>query len=185
MKQMFLLFLLPMFLLSCNGVEKYRAPIEDVAEVWGQTTTELTNFSENLNSTIRSYNNEVAEHSLNDPRVKEIHGEEGFNQWMAVKMNYMEALKSYHPIQQGVANLMKEWGKKTETLTELTEGLAAENLEGDVMGKVQELQETASEAQTKLKEWKEEMPAATEEVQNAVDDWKAAYAEFKTEEEES
>lgn len=179
------LFLIPMFLFSCNSIEKYRAPIEEAAELWGETTKKVTDFSEKVNGTISDANNMTSQMMLDKEMVKEKgkDGEMAFEKVEALKTEYAEALKGFTPIQESLSSMMKTWGDHTQNLTNLTEGLAAGQLDGDVMTQVTELKETANNASETIDGLQEQFNSANDALQGVVNKWKETYGSMTSGEE--
>lgn len=177
MKKLTLLFFLPLLFTACNSIEKYRAPIDEVAKMWSETTKEVTTFSDLINSTISQANNATSEMTPSPEQLKEA-GEEVNDSFMGIKTEYMEALKAFTPIQNQLGDLMKNWGEKTSVLTGLTEGLAAGKLEGDIMSKVTDLKQTATDATESLSGMRDSFQGANSQLTSTVEKWKAMYAQI-------
>ena len=68
MKKLILLTL-PFFLFACNSVEKFKAPIEELATKWGETTNQVTEFANSLNGMMMDANSKLGEYSFSEEQM--------------------------------------------------------------------------------------------------------------------
>lgn len=152
MKKLFF-FALPLLLISCKGVEQYRAGIEELASNWGNTTTSITDFASSVSNDLSNYTKAVAGATLDDAVAMKLKPEQTAA-WDAAQKAILDALGAYTPFQSTVNDFIKTWTEKSADVTALTDGLANKKLSGDVAGKVAELGQFVTTANDNLNAWK-------------------------------
>ncbi len=152
MKKLFL-FALPLLLVSCKGVDQYRAGIEELASNWDTTTAAVTEFSGMLSTDLSNYTNSFAAMQPEEAALASLKPE----QKEAIETSrsaVMEALKAYPALQKNVTDFVATWTEKSAMLTSLKDGLAAGKIEGDVTGQLSELSGLVTTANENLESWK-------------------------------
>jgi hypothetical protein len=151
MKKLFL-FALPLLLISCKGVEQYRAGIEELSGNWDNTTKAVTDFSGMVSSDLTNYTKALAGVQLDEMTAKKLKPEQT-SAWTAAQKAVTDALGAYAPLQQNINDFVKTWSEKSADLTALKDGLAAGKIEGDVTAKLAELGGLVTTANDNLTAW--------------------------------
>ena len=137
MKKLFL-FALPLLLISCKGVEQYRAGIEELSGNWDNATKALTDFSGTVTTDMTNYQAALTSMNLDESVTKKLKPEQTAA-WDAAKKGVEDALGAYGPFQQKVNDFIKTWSEKSAEVTALKDGLAAGKIEGDVNANLADL----------------------------------------------
>lgn len=151
MKKLFL-FALPLLLISCKGVEQYRAGIEELSGNWDNTTKAVTDFSGMVSNDLTSYTQALAGVKLDDTVAKKLKPEQTAA-WEAAQKAVTDALGAYAPLQQTINDFATTWTEKSAAVTALKDGLAAGKIEGDVTAQLTELGALVTTANDNLKAW--------------------------------
>lgn len=151
MKKLFL-FALPLLLISCKGVEQYKAGIEELAGNWDNTTKAVTDFSGMVSSDLTNYTTAVAGMKLDDAVAKSLKPEQSAS-LEAAQQAVTDALGGYAPIQQSINDFVTMWTEKSASVTALKDGLAAGKIEGDVTAQLAELGGLVTTANDNLTAW--------------------------------
>jgi hypothetical protein len=153
MKKLFL-FALPLVLLvACKGVEQYRAGIEELSGNWDTTTKAITDFAGMVSSDMTNYTQAAAAMPMLDEATAKKMKPEQTAAIDAAKKGVTDALAAYAPLQQTVNDFIKTWSEKSAEVTALKDGLAAGKIEGDVAGKLTELNAMVTTGNENLKAW--------------------------------
>lgn len=151
MKKLFL-FALPLLLISCKGVEQYRAGIEELSGNWDNTTKAVTDFSGMVSSDLTNYTKALAGVQLDEMTAKKLKPEQT-TAWNAAQKAVTDALGAYAPLQQNIGDFVKTWSEKSADLTALKDGLKAGKIDGDVTSKLAELGGLVTSANDNLTAW--------------------------------
>lgn len=171
MKKLFL-FALPLLMISCKGVEQYRAGIEELSGNWDTTTTAVTDFAGMVSTDLTNYTQALAGVAVDDATAKKMKPEQ-VAAVDAAKKAATDALGAYAPLQQSINDFVKMWSEKSAEVTALKDGLAAGKVEGDVAGKLTELGNMVTTANENLTAWK----ASYATVKSGVDAAMASLSE--------
>lgn len=163
-------------LLACNSVEKHRSTIETLANNWAETTNEVTDFSEKMNSTIIGMNQKIADLGIPQEEINAL-PEDKKTKWESMRNKMMDAIGGFGPIQQALSSFMQSWASKSEDLNSIVTGLEGGKLEADAMSKVSDLQSTVDTAKEKLAEWTKSFEAQKETAQATLEEMEATRAE--------
>ncbi len=147
-----LLFALPLLMISCKGVEQYRAGIEELSGNWDTTTKAVTDFAGMVSTDLSNYTQALAGVKVDDMTAKKMKPEQTAA-LDAAKKAVTDALGAYAPFQQTINDFVKTWSEKAADVTALKDGLAAGKIEGDVAGKLTELGALVTTANDNLKAW--------------------------------
>ena len=150
MKNLFLFFL-PLFLLSCKGVEQHRAAIEELSGNWDNTTKEITDFKAMVSADMTNYTQALA---AMQPDASRVMTPEQTTAWEASQKAVTDALGAYGPLMQTVNDFEATWTAKSAEVTALKDGLTAGKIEGDVNAKIAELNAMIATANENLNTWK-------------------------------
>lgn len=147
-----LLFALPLLMISCKGVEQYRAGIEELSGNWDNTTKAVTDFSGMVSNDLTGYTKALAGVQLDEMTAKKLKPEQTAA-WDAANKAVTDALGAYAPLQQNINDFVATWTEKSAEVTALKDGLAAGKIEGDVTAKLAELGGLVTTAGDNLKAW--------------------------------
>ena len=137
---------------ACQNIEQYKAGIEDLSAKWDATSTSASDFANTLNGEMAGHANMVSSMELPETVVASL-SDEAKAKVNEAKMACTKTAEDFGGIQQEVGTFMADWKAKGEELTALKDGLAAGKLEGDVAGKIAELETFVTDAGTKLTAW--------------------------------
>ena len=147
-----LLFALPLLMISCKGVEQYRAGIEELSGNWDNTTKAVTEFSGTVSSDLTNYTQALAGVKLDEMVAKKLKPEQTAA-WDAANKAVTDALGAYAPLQQNINDFVATWTEKSASVTALKDGLAAGKIEGDVTAQLADLGGMVTTANDNLKAW--------------------------------
>jgi hypothetical protein len=162
MKKLFF-FLLPLLVLSCKSAEQYRAGIEELAGNWDTTTKAISDFSAMVSSDMTNYTKAMASLQLDETTTAKLKPEQ-IQAWETAQKGATDALGAYAPLQKTVNDFLQTWTEKSADVNALKEGLAAGKVEGDVTGKLTELNAMVTTGNENLTAWK----ASYSTVKNGV-----------------
>jgi hypothetical protein len=166
MKKLFL-FVLPLLIVSCKGVEQYRAGIEELSGNWDNATKAVTDFQGTVSNDLTNYTTALANVKLDDAVAMKLKPEQKAS-FEAAQKAVTDALGAYPAFQQTINDFATMWTEKAATVTALKDGLAAGKLEGDVAGQLAELGTMVTTANDNLKAWTESYGAIKGGVDTAM-----------------
>jgi hypothetical protein len=140
-------------MISCKGVDQYTAGIEELSGNWETTTKAITDFSGMVSTDLTNYTTALASVKLDDAVAKKMKPEQT-SAFEAAKLAVTDALGAYAPLQNTINDFVKTWTEKSADVTALKDGLAAGKLEGDVAGKLAELNGLVTTGNANLTAWK-------------------------------
>lgn len=176
MKKLFL-FALPLLMISCKGVEQYRAGIEELSGNWDNTTKSVTDFAGMVSGDLSNYTKALAGVTLDEMTIKKLKPEQ-VTAFKASQQAVTEALGGYAPLQQNINDFVKTWSEKSAEVTALKDGLAAGKIEGDVTAKLAELNGLVATAGENLTAWQGTYGTVKGGVDKAMGDLTALMASF-------
>jgi hypothetical protein len=166
MKKLFL-FVLPLLMVSCKGVEQYRAGIEELSGNWDNATKAVTDFSGMVSNDLTNYTTALANVKLDDAVAKKLKPEQ-MTAFESAQKAVTDALAAYPAFQTTINDFATMWTEKSAAVTALKDGLAAGKLEGDVTGQLAELGTMVTTANDNLKAWTESYGAIKGGVDTAM-----------------
>lgn len=137
---------------ACQNMEQYKAGIEELSAKWDATSTSVNDFANTLNNEIAGQTKMVSSMELPETVVASL-SPEAKAQVDEAKMVCSKATAEFSGIQQEVTTFMADWTAKGAELTAMKEALAAGQLEGDVAGKIAELNTFLADAGNNLTTW--------------------------------
>ena len=176
MKKLFL-FALPLLMISCKGVEQYRAGIEELSGNWDNTTKSVTDFAGMVSGDLTNYTKALAGVSLDEMTAKKLKPEQ-VSAFQAAQKGVTDALGGYAPLQQSINDFVKTWSEKSADVTALKDGLAAGKIEGDVTAKLAELGGLVTTAGENLTAWQGTYGGLKGGVDKAMGDLTTLMASF-------
>lgn len=166
MKKLFL-FVLPLLMVSCKGVEQYRTGIEELSGNWDNATKAVTDFAASVSTDLTNYQTAFAGVQLDEMVAKKLKPEQT-TAFDAAKQAVADALAAYAPFQQTINDFATTWTEKAASVTALKDGLAAGKLEGDVNAQLTELGTMVTTANDNVKAWTESYGAIKGGVDTAM-----------------
>ncbi|MBK7231248.1 MAG: hypothetical protein IPH93_02965 [Saprospiraceae bacterium] len=160
MKNLFILSTFVLFVFACKNADQFRAPIETLTADWAKTATMVGEATTEVNNTISGLTSMTDSMNV-APGTK-----------LAANVTTMlDSLKNSYTAQvQGLGALTTEinaftekWTAMSADVDSLNAGLKNGNLEGDVMAKINTLNEAITGANTATATWKS-TAAATKEA---------------------
>lgn len=166
MKKLFL-FVLPLLIVSCKGVEQYRTGIEELSGNWDNATKSVTDFAATVSTDLTNYQTAFAGVQLDEMVASKLKPEQT-TAFDAAKQAVADALAAYAPFQQTINDFATMWTEKSAAVTALKDGLAAGKLEGDVTGQLAELGTLVTTANENVTAWTESYGAIKGGVDTAM-----------------
>ncbi|MCF8244673.1 MAG: hypothetical protein K9J37_09380 [Saprospiraceae bacterium] len=151
---------------ACNSVAKFQPQIEELAKTWDSTTSQVTEFATSVKTEQSNWANAATSMNV---------APEAMEKWDdAAKAKYAEIQTAANGSSTGIAGIASEldgfvtaWSEKSNTMKALTEGLAAGKIEGDVAAQIADLTATATDANSKLGDWKTKFDSVKAEASKA------------------
>lgn len=171
------IFLLFISLIACKNVEQYRAGIEELGSKWEAATasvTELTGMAEAENKAFASMTETPMIDSVSFAKLAPA----AQAQLTESKASFTNAGAGYATLLSELSTFSTEWSAKATEVAALKDGLAAGKLDGDVAGKIAELTNYVSEAETKIATLKETFKTVKEAVTNGSVNYKNLVTQF-------
>lgn len=165
MKQL-ILFILPVLMIACKGVEQHRANIEELSADWETTTKEITDFQAQVSNDFTQYNQALAAIHPDDATRAAMTPDQ-VTAWEASQKPATDALNAYPPFQKKISDFMTTWTEKSEEVTALKDGLASGKIEGDVDARIADLRAMITTANENLTSWKAEYATIKGNVDSA------------------
>src|SRR4026207_2318809 len=100
MKKLFF-FILPLLVLSCKGVEQYRAGIEELSGNWDTTTKAVSDFSAMVSTDMTNYTKALGTMQVDDATAAKLKPEQ-VQAWEAAQKGATDALSAYTPLQKTI-----------------------------------------------------------------------------------
>lgn len=173
MKNLFFL-LLPLLILSCKGVEQYRAPVDELSTNWDNTTKAITDFQGMVSSDLTSYTQALAKMQPDDATKAKLKADQ-VAAWETAQKAVTDALGAYAPMQKTINDFVKTWSEKSAEVTALKDGLAAGKIEGDVNAKITELNAMVAAGNENLTAWKASYATVKSSVDAAFNNLQSMY----------
>lgn len=148
-----ILFLLPLLMIACKGVEQHRAGVEELSGNWDAATKSITDFQAMVSADLTSYTKALAAMQPDDATRMKMKPEQ-VTAWEASQKSVTDALGAYGPLQKTINDFVSTWSEKSAEVTALKDGLAAGKIEGDVNAKITELNGMIATANENLTAWK-------------------------------
>ncbi len=165
------LFLLPLLMFACKGVEQHRASITELSANWDNTTKAITDFQAMVSTDLTNYTKVLASMQPDDMTRAKMKPEQVIV-WEASQKTVTDALGAYAPLLKTINDFQATWTAKTAEVTALRDGLQAGKLDGNPDAKIAELNAMIATANENLNAWK----ASYSTVRGSVD---AAFAGLK------
>ena len=174
MKKLFFL-LLPALIMSCGGVEQHRASIEALATGWDAATAAVTELGNNIATDLSNYGKVASEVSFDEATTAKLTPEQ-ITEWGNARQNFAESLQGYAPLRTEITEFSKVWSEQAVKVQELQDGLAGGKLEGDVAGKVAELNTLVTQANEKVTAWQAAYGDAKAKAESGLNSLRETYA---------
>ncbi len=168
MKKLFAILTPVLFLTACNNVEQFRAPIEALTAEWEKATTEVTELGGMIGAAQTSLAS-LKDSMMVDPAKASKMKPEAKASMDSLTTAFTAQLDGINGMASEVATFATSWQEMSTKLTALKDGLTSGKLEGDVMAQITELTNAASDATTKVGEWKSKLDDAKTAAMAAYD----------------
>lgn len=180
MKNLIAIAVLAITIASCSGgVGKYADAINGLSGDWNATTETVTALVSNVTEATANWNKMKGEMAL--PEGVTV-AEEDAAKLNALRTNYAQVGEGFGGLNNDLATFVNEWTEKAKGLTELTEGLAAGKIEGDVQAKIDGLKGTIEDAKTKAGSWQETLGQLTQQATNIFQQYQSAVSSMTAQE---
>lgn len=153
MKNLFVLVFVAATLFSCSNVEQHRAAIEEVSTMWSEMMPKVDELVQNcsqLNSNWESMASMVTP-------VSEDMDETVAAEVEAMNMEYMDNAKSVKSMMEEMTAYVSSMKEKGAVVQTMVDGLAAGQIEGDVVAMTADAKTMMEEATMKMEEWTSKM----------------------------
>lgn len=153
MKKVLSFVAIALILGACNSVAKFKPMIDELATNWDSTTSQITEFANSVKTEQANWTNATTTMTV---------APEAMAKWDdAAKAKYEEIKKSADASSTGISGITTEvdsfisaWKEKSNQVQALKDGLAAGKIEGDVKAQIADLTASATDASSKLADWK-------------------------------
>lgn len=156
-----------LFLIACNNVKKYEAPVNALVSQWDSTQTVVTGFASMLSQEVANATNAIAGMQVAEDVSSKMKPED------LTKLQELQAAAT------GQSNILNEltnqvnafvatWGEKAQVLTSLKEGLASGKMPEGVDGLITELQTLVGDAGKNVADWTGKAEGAKAAIQDAA-----------------
>lgn len=153
MKNLFVLVLVAATLFSCSSVEQHRAAIEEVSTMWSEMTPKVEEMVQNCTQLNTNWESMAA---FVTP-VSEDMDETVAAEVEAVNMEYKENAKSVRTMMDEMTTYVASMKEKGAVVQTMVDGLAAGQIEGDVVAMTADAKTMMEEATMKMEEWTSKM----------------------------
>jgi len=162
MKRVFL-FLIPVFIFSCKGVEQYRAGIDEMSSKYNEVLENVKSFSASMDTDLTGFMTSAKEMTIaeNDVNGLKPEAQEAYNSAFAKVSSSLAGLTS---IKEAANNLMTTLNDQGAEVNSLTEGLASGKLGEDTMNKITGIQDVITSVSNNLGDMKTKYDAAKSDV---------------------
>jgi|GEM_PF-3823039 flagellar biosynthesis chaperone FliJ len=164
MRKWTILLLFSLVALSCNRIEKFRQPIEDLNSQWATATQAVEAFSANLQSEYTAAQEILAGMSKPDSMA---HTPEVSEQMAKLRETVRTQITDMGGLRQAVDAFVTEWTTKSIIVGDLKESLSSNEFEGDVQATLDGLQEMLNDNTKNLGLWTGRLNDAKNKVVNA------------------
>jgi uncharacterized phage infection (PIP) family protein YhgE len=168
MKKLFAILTPVLFLMACNNVDQFRAPIEALTADWEKATTEVTELGGMIGAAQTSLAS-LKDSMAIDPAKAAKMKPEAKATMDSLTTAFSAQLDGINGLASEVTTFATSWQEMSTKLTTLKDGLAAGKLEGDVMAQINELKTAATDAATKVGDWKTKLNDAKTAAMAAYD----------------
>lgn len=176
MKKVLTFAAIALILGACNSVAKFKPQIDELAKTWDSTTSQVTEFATSVKTEQANWANAASAMTV---------APEAMATWDdAAKAKYAEIQTAANGSSTGIAGIATEldgfvssWTEKSNSMKALVDGLAAGKIEGDVAAQIADLTAAATDASSKLGDWKtkfEEVKASASNAQQMFADFMAS-----------
>ena len=146
MKNLFVLVLAAVTLVSCNNVEQHRTAIEEVSTMWSEFNPKMDALSQKcatLNASLKAMGSMVVE-------VTEDMDEGAVEAAQSINTEYKESAMKVTSMTEEVNTFVAEMMANDTKVQSLVDGLAAGKIDGDVDALIAEVKLSMDEATVKM-----------------------------------
>ncbi len=176
MRTLFVMSVFTLLLSACSSVESLKEPVENLTKDWENTTTMVSDFVNDLQSTQQALQNQFAEMTVPEGLTL---SEASENRVAELKDGYQEELGSLTDLSGEVSNFISGWQAKAAKLTELKTGLESSSLGTDAMATVEDLQGIVAEGKDELESWQGELADIRENTSDVVEQFHTLMANLQ------
>lgn len=175
MKNLLLLFALPLFVFSCkSGMEAHKAAITDLDANWTAASASVADFANNLTKDITSQTEAASSLMLEESAVAALKPDMAAK-WNEATTAFKSATAAYQPVQAELTDFTNMWTEKAAEVTALKDALTSGKYEGDAVAKIAELSGLVTQANEKVAAWTAKQGELKGGVDSALGMLKTAY----------
>lgn len=175
MKNLLLLFALPLFLFSCkSGLDAHKAAITDLDTKWTAASTAVTDFANNLTKDVTAQTEAASALMLDEASVAALKPDMAAK-WNEATSAFKAASAAYQPVQAELSEFGTMWTEKAAEVTALKDALTSGKYEGDAAAKIAELSGLVTQANEKVTAWTAKQAELKSASDSALGMLKAAY----------
>jgi hypothetical protein len=171
----FFLFLIPVLLFSCKGVDQYKSGIEDLSTKWNETTSKVENFSSMLDGDLSTYG-ELYKTLTVSEEITAKAKPELLSAFTATQADFASSLSGMANVKSELMGFLATWSEKASDLNSLKEGLAAGKLGEDTATKITDLNDLVTKGTDMLATWTDTYNNSKTGTENAASKMKEAFA---------
>lgn len=171
----FFLFLIPVLLFSCKGVDQYKSGIEDLSTNWDETTSKVETFSTMLDGDLTSYGELFKSLTVSEEMTAKAKPEL-LSAFTASQNDFSSSLNGMANVKSELMGFLATWSEKASDLNSLKEGLASGKLGDDTATKITDLNDLITKGTDMLSTWTETYNNSKSGTDNAAAKMKEAFA---------
>ena len=160
---------------SCSNVAKFKPQIEALSTTWDGATSQVTELANSVKTEQSNWMNAVTTMTV-APEAMAKWDDAAKAKFAEIQTAAQNSTTGMNGISTEIDAFITSWTEKSAKLQTLKDGLAAGKLEGDVAAQVAELTASATDATTKVGEWKTKFDA----VKTAAGQAQQMFADFMT-----
>ncbi len=153
MKKAFILLAAAVILFGCNNIAQYQEAINKLASDWEGATGSVTQFAETLKGEKNKFQQQLAQVTNVDGAILEQLDDAGKEQLNSIQQGMAGHGNTFNELMKNVQDFVAEWTEKGKGLEELTSGLEAGQIEGDVLAKINGLTDMVTKGKDNLNGW--------------------------------
>lgn len=173
MHRLIILFLAASFAVSCSDTNEHREAVSSLSEEWDQTTAKVDSFSQSLNTVMSSWNNTYQDMNVTDTSMAAL-PVETTQKLASLKEECQTQGQVFSQLKSDLNTFRTEWLDKSNEVTNLKAGAENGELAADTEVQIENLNKTASDANSTVNQWFDQL----NEAQKSCEDAHKQYAEL-------
>lgn len=174
MKRLLICGLLAVLAVACNPGAEHRQAIEKLAADWEDTSIRLQELAGKAGG--EQSRAEAYLQAMTVPDDRELAAEQD-SRATDLREQVSSQVSTLQQMQQQIAAFQRDWQDRSSHVNALTEGLAANLLNGDVAARIDSLQQNLTDTRSRIDDWSVSLDGATRTYTAAYDNYMALIAQ--------